>query len=73
MEGKNHKARMMQSKSHTQRSCEVLELAMYHALGEFSALKLTHNSILLRRPINKLSNREELCILAKWSVPHQNR
>ena len=41
-EGKNHKARVMLSKSYGHRSYEVLELAMYHALGDLPEPKLTH-------------------------------
>lgn len=41
-EGKNHKARVMLSKSYGHRSYEVLELAMYHALGELPEPELTH-------------------------------
>jgi transposase len=42
VEGKNHKARVMLSKSYGHRSYEVLEMALYHALGELPEPPLTH-------------------------------
>jgi transposase len=41
-EGKNHKARVMLAKSYGHRSYEVLELALYHALGELPEPPRTH-------------------------------
>jgi transposase len=42
VEGKNHKARVMLSKSYGHRSYEVLEMALYHALGELPEPPLAH-------------------------------
>jgi transposase len=42
VEGKNHKARVMLSKSYGHRSYEVLEMALYHAMGELPEPPLTH-------------------------------
>ena len=41
-EGKNHKARVMLAKSYGHRSYKVLELALYHALGELPEPPRTH-------------------------------
>jgi transposase len=41
-EGKNHKARVMLAKAYGHRSYKVLELALYHALGELPEPPRTH-------------------------------
>ena len=41
-EGKNHKARVMLAKSYGHRSYKVLQLALYHALGELPEPPRTH-------------------------------